>query len=216
MSRKDLEKQIRELSNELTMATFISRGAISENRELKNELEELRKQNAVLRTTENRLSVTEEELENCEERVARKEAKIKELEKLTAGLQGSLREWEGVRQDMRNWMKQGEALLVGEVTAELPVAGPSVRTLLHTSIVKWSLTALTDTRTPKSISSSHGGGRPECQAERDSDAPDFGGSCIRSVLGCRELTTIQDPATQSASCEEETKAHRGRRRGGYG
>lgn len=111
MSRKDLDKQIRELSNELTMATFISRGAIQENRELKSEIDELRKQNTALRTTERRLTTTEDQLEKCQERLRSEEARVRELERLTGELQSRLREWEGTPQDLRRWMEQGQAIL---------------------------------------------------------------------------------------------------------
>lgn len=130
-TRRDLERQLHDLSKELELSTFINKGAIFENREMKVQLADLKAENAVLRTTEKRLTETEAMLETCQQRLKERETEYKRLEqelkiKLTESLAANARadEWlaDLDRTISREKRKRAEIL----THSNLMDAGPSV------------------------------------------------------------------------------------------
>lgn len=133
-TRKDLERQVHDLIKELEMSTFIGKGAMAENRELKDQLAELQAQNTVLRTTERRLTETENELEKTQELLEKKEARIKQMENMVKRLQRDLAESVDANKRADQWLdnldqfvQREKGLRVGNLKRPGPGdAGPSV------------------------------------------------------------------------------------------
>lgn len=136
MSRKDLERQVHDLSEELELSTLINKGAISENRELKTQITELRAENTVLRTAEDRLAQTESDLEQLQKVCKEQESRINRLERASGDLQRKLKDSRDSNQRVNGWITdlerfvdQGKILRAG-VTMQIESgdAGPSVST----------------------------------------------------------------------------------------
>lgn len=136
-NRKDMERQLHELSKELELSTFIGKGAISENRELKAQIVELRAENTILRTTEQRLAETEDELEASRNTLKQEQNKIKQLESTVDDLRRRMNAALEVNKDSDDWLSSLDHFVqlrknrrAGNHAIQRPGptdAGPSVR-----------------------------------------------------------------------------------------
>lgn len=128
MSREDLKGEIRALRNEVELSTYINKGAIVENKELKSRVTELERENVALRTTERRLTETEEKLEDCEQTIKDQEREILKLENTASDLRNALRQAAREKDRRSDIWKQMRRLMDSEDAASEPLeneAGPS-------------------------------------------------------------------------------------------
>jgi DNA repair exonuclease SbcCD ATPase subunit len=128
MSREDLKGEIRALRNEVELSTYINKGAIVENKELKSRVSELERENVALRTTERRLTETEEKLEDCEQTIKDQEREILKLENTASDLRNALRQAAREKDRRSDIWKQMRRLMDSEDAASEPLeneAGPS-------------------------------------------------------------------------------------------
>lgn len=85
-----LEKRVSDLSNELHLSNLLNKGALQNNQELTAQVTDLKRENAILRTAERRLTDTEDKLEACEEKLEDKTAEVARLRRTVAHLKERL------------------------------------------------------------------------------------------------------------------------------
>jgi len=127
MSRvKNLETRLTSVQSELELSTFLNKGVLQTNSELKLRIVELERENDVLRTAESRLAQTEDELEVCERRLKeREEELLEEVEREREEREKAEDErdaWRGRVERLREWYEGGRGLLVG-VDREVKAGG---------------------------------------------------------------------------------------------
>ena len=112
MSRvKNLETRLTSVQSELELSTFLNKGVLQTNSELKLRIVELERENDVLRTAESRLAQTEDELEVCERRLKeREEELLEEVEREREEREKAEDErdaWRGRVERLREWYEGG-------------------------------------------------------------------------------------------------------------
>ncbi len=111
---KRAETTISNLQRELELAAFLNKGVLSSNQEQKARIAELEGENAVLQTTESKLTMLEDSYAEQEKRLQRAEGALEDAKRRAARHLASLKISEGARAraeaDVSRWRGKYERL----------------------------------------------------------------------------------------------------------